>query len=536
MIRNRRSSRAEPGHPPRAVELDEAGAARADAPSTDDRRLEEIAAVLQSLAAGDFAARAPRGDRGDLIDSIAAGVDALGEQLARAHVELERAVQERTAVLESATEAVTRRTLYDDLTGLPNRALFTDRVREAQAGSERQRREFTILVVDFDDFREVNETIGPAGADRILVETAGRLSAGVRPGDTVARLAGDQFGVLLPDAGLADAERLAHRLATALQAVVTVDGRSVVPSVSIGVAASGSSGDRDVLRDANVALIAAKKTKGADFQVYRPELDASVHDRLELSADLRSALRRGELAIVYQPIVRARSHVAESVEALLRWQHPERGAVPPGDFIPLAEETGVINEIGAWVLETACRELAAWRRFHTSAEPLKLSVNVSTRQLQRPEFIGTVAEALHRTGTPPASLTLEITESALVEHLADAVEPLHRLRELGIRVSIDDFGTGYSSLNYLRRLPVDEVKIDRSFVEGIADRAQEWAFASAIVRLIKTLGLTTVAEGVETGGQLAHVMAIGCDLAQGYHFGRPGPLQDVEPLLQARAS
>ncbi|HVE98278.1 MAG TPA: EAL domain-containing protein [Mycobacteriales bacterium] len=427
--------------------------------------------------------------------------------------------------------------LHDPLTGLPNRALFRDRVHHALALQNRESgRRLGVLFIDLDGFAAINDSFGHSVGDALLTLTAARLFECVRPGDTVARLGGDEFAVLLE--GVASsfvARQVADRFLDAMQALVEIDGREIFISASVGIAfdTPGDSAD-EVMRNADLAMYRAKARGKKRYEMFAPEMHSVVVERLELETDLRHALERAEFHLAYQPVVDLRSGLLAGVEALARWTHPTRGLVSPADFIPAAEETGLIVPMGRWVIEEACRQLRAWHR--STGRLLRMSVNISARQLQGALLTDHVATALRTTGIPASSLVLEITESMLVDDADRTMEKLQRFSDLGVSMAIDDFGTGYSSLAYLSRLPVDILKIDRTFVSGLGTHPEMSAVTSAIVALGKSLNLTVVAEGIEEPSQLASLTAMGCDYGQGYLLSRPLPAAEVAVLLKGTAT
>jgi diguanylate cyclase (GGDEF)-like protein len=428
----------------------------------------------------------------------------------------------------------------DALTGLANRTTLRARLEEA-VGQARARGGAgagpALLVVDVDGFAEVNGGIGHDAGDHVLVELTRRLRGLVPASYTLARLGSDEFAVVLSPGDLAQADDLARAIVSAGAQPVIHEGRRLLPYVSVGLARWDTSLDAErLLRNAEAAMAAAKAAGGNCHVVYEPTSHVPILARMELAADLRGCLQSDQLKVLYQPIVATGTGRIAGMEALVRWDHPERGLVPPGRFITVAEQTGMILDIGRWVLETACRQAVAWQRRLPADPPLYMSVNLSARQLWDETLADDVHRVLADTGLAPEHLALEITETSLVSDFEETVDALRRLKGIGVRLSIDDFGTGYSSLAYLRRLPVDVVKIDRSFVEGIATSSDEWALAVAIVRLVRALDLETVAEGVEGPAQLAHLRALGCEYAQGYYVARPQDAGAVEALLLERAA
>jgi diguanylate cyclase (GGDEF)-like protein len=422
--------------------------------------------------------------------------------------------------------------LHDPLTRLANRVLLGDQVERAVA----RRGPLAVLFLDLNDFKAVNDRHGHASGDQLLVEVARRLAAAVRAGDTLARLGGDEFAVLLEDLrDHAEATQIAERLLQTLRAPIALAGTEVVVSASVGVALAtdGRYGADDLLRNADMAMYVAKGHRTGRYEVFEPGMYTTVLARLALKADLQEALARQELAVQYQPTVSLETGQIAGVEALVRWHHPQRGVVSPADFIPLAEETGLIVPIGQWVLEQACVQARQWQSSYRGDRPLTVSVNLSAKQLQQPRLVAVVEAALAAAGLPAEQLTLEITESVLVQDTERTIGQLRALKALGVRLAIDDFGTGYSSLRYLQRFPVDVLKIDKSFVDGIRGGADGAAFARTIIQLGRTLHLQIVAEGVEVAEQAAALRDLRCDLGQGFLFAHPLDPHDVEKLLRA---
>jgi diguanylate cyclase (GGDEF)-like protein/PAS domain S-box-containing protein len=430
-------------------------------------------------------------------------------------------------------EALEHRAFHDALTGLANRALFRDRIEHVVARAQRSDMTFGVLYVDLDGFKVVNDTLGHAVGDGVLVEVADRLRGAIREVDTAARLGGDEFAILLEDMQEeSGAARVASRILESLRAPVRVQGTEVSIDASIGIAIheDGESAE-ELLRNGDIAMYMAKNAGKGCYEIFEPSMHLAVVERLQLESDLQKALDRDELQLHYQPIVDLADRSIVGVEALLRWNHPDRGMVSPGEFIPLAEETGLIIPIGRWVLLEACTQIAAWQDLFSTEPPLHISVNVSMKQLSHGDVVADVREALDRSGIDPAGLTLELTESALVQDPDATVQVLRQLKALGVRLAVDDFGTGYSSLSYLQRFPVDILKIDRSFVEGVVDGSQNPALVRAIVDIGHSLKLETVAEGIEHDEELTQCRALQCHLGQGYLFARPAKGDDIEELL-----
>gem|GEM_PF-334170 len=437
---------------------------------------------------------------------------------------------------KSLEDELAHQALHDSLTGLPNRVLFSDRLEHALSGKSRDGGSTTVLFLDLDDFKMVNDSLGHPIGDRLLVEVTRRLLECVRPEDTVARLSGDEFALLIEDSPALETEALiVSRILETLREPFDLQGIEVLVHGSVGIA-EGSAGERaeDLLRNADVAMYSAKGGGKDRYEFYDPGMHAQALERLELRADLRRAVEREEFVVHYQPIMALGADEIGGFEALARWEHPEKGLVSPGEFIPLAEETGLIVEIGLLVLEEACRRVLEWQG--TSGEFLDLSVNLSARQFRQPDLIGQISGVLDRTGFDANHLKLEVTESTAMEDVEMALVTLRNLRDLGIRLSIDDFGTGYSSLSYLRRFPVDDLKIDRSFVGRLDDDAESAAIVSTTVSLARILNLTVTAEGVETANQLARLRGLGCDFAQGFHLSRPLTAQAASSFVASHAS
>jgi diguanylate cyclase (GGDEF)-like protein len=429
-------------------------------------------------------------------------------------------------------EQLVRQALNDPLTGLANRALFADRLEHALAHGRRPGVTVAILVIDLDGFKDINDSLGHDAGDDLLMIAGMRLQGHARPGDTVARLGGDEFGVLLEDIAADEAVRSAEALLEGLATPIVLRDRDLTPTASIGIAIAAGEDAETLLRNADTAMYAAKRQGKSRYALFEPAMHATVIERLDLAADLSRAVEKGQLHLCYEPQISLASGRICCLEALVRWRHPARGEVSPGEFIPLAEDTGMILAIGRWVLREACRQVKAWQERWPAPAPLTIAVNLSARQLQHPGIVDEVRAALAAAGLDPQSLVLEITETAIMEHLDAAIALLTELRRLGVRLALDDFGTGYSSLSYLQRLPVDILKIDRSFVAGVARSTEDSALARGILTLGQTLGLETVAEGIETAEQLAALRALGCQLGQGYLFARPLGPAAVDALLE----
>ena len=425
---------------------------------------------------------------------------------------------------------------HDSLTQLPNRALLADRLEQAYVRSGRRQGSVGVLFVDLDNFKLINDSLGHQAGDVLLIEAAKRLQSCVRDEDTVSRLGGDEFVILMELATEAKAVQAAERIEQKFTRPFKIEGREFVISVSIGIAlGDASQGRSDVLlRNADVAMYRAKSEGRAHHVVFHASMQTDGLVRLNLESDLRQAIRRNEMVVYYQPIVTLESGEVTGVEALVRWQHPTRGLLLPGEFISVAEETGLIVPIGQWVLEQACRQVVAWRAELPEQAALMVSVNLSPRQFQQPNLVAEVSRALREAGLAPAWLKLEITEGVIMQDVEATIKTLVQLKELGVQLAIDDFGTGYSSLAYLKQLPLDILKIDRAFINGIGQDSEDTAIVRAIISMAKSLNLLITGEGVETAAQAALLREWACDKAQGYYFARPMSHADFTELLQAK--
>ena len=433
-------------------------------------------------------------------------------------------------------EQVRHQAMHDALTGLPNQLLFEDRVAQALTQSGRSGERVAVLFIDLDRFKKVNDSLGHDFGNELLKQVAGRLLGAVRKGDTVARMGGDEFTLLLPGIRREDDPTLiAEKILDAFRLPFTVGDNELFMSPSVGIALYPSDGLRyeTLLKHADIAMYRAKARGGNGFELYGPRAGDGAYPRLALEADLHNAIDNDELRVAYQPIIELSTGAVVGVEALVRWQHQLLGVIRPDEFIPLAEEVGLVVAVDTWVLQTACRQGRAWT--DAGLPVLRVSVNVSGRHLQHPRMADTVIEALRDAGIEPSQLELEVTESVAVDEVGDSREKLDGLRRLGVSVAIDDFGTGYSMLSRLRQFPLDTLKIDRSFVNEIVDADDEAPIVAATIAMAHSLGLRVVAEGVETEAQLSFLRSHGCDLAQGYLLGRPMPADALAALLVADA-
>jgi diguanylate cyclase (GGDEF)-like protein len=467
--------------------------------------------------------------------------------LSAARSTLEQRVEERTAALATSNAAleseIHERRLaearashlahHDVLTGLPNRSLFIDRLQQAIARAGRSRRSVGVLFLDLDRFKTINDSLGHATGDELLKQVGNLCAKDLREADTVARLGGDEFIVCLGDIGSAEeAGSVARRLLAEITRGFEIGGHRLHANASIGISLYPADGaDAETLiRNADTAMYHAKGDGRGTFHFFRPQMTERVKRRLALEMGLRQALERQEFVLHFQPIVQLGSSRPVGAEALVRWNHPERGLVPPAEFIPVAEDIGLIVPLGEWVLREACAQASRWSA--AGGGPLFVSVNLSARQFHEGSLVSVVADALARSGLPPSRLELEITESVLMQQTEASTRMLRELEALGVRLAIDDFGTGYSSLGYLKRFPVSTLKIDRSFLRDVSRDDDDRAIVTAIMAMARSLGLTVTAEGVERSDQIAFLRELGCDQAQGYLYGRPGPVGDLEQLLQ----
>jgi diguanylate cyclase (GGDEF)-like protein len=461
------------------------------------------------------------------------------DRLVKDQVErLEEAISIRTRGLEAANRQLRHLATHDVLTGLPNRVLLDDRLTQAMAHADRDNGSFAVLVCDLDRFKLINDSLGHRAGDELLQEVARRLTGVMRNVDTVARFGGDEF-VLVGNSitNSEDAAHLAARAIEALQAPVRIAGIDVHTSPSIGIAIYPTDGTsiEALLARADAAMYSAKQRGRGSVQRYSPGMQAGTEDRVQLESDLHNAIALNQFELYYQPKVDTQTGEVRSAEALIRWVHPTRGVISPVDFIPLAEECGLIGSIGEWVIQQACRQARAWR--DDGVPSLRVSVNLSASQFRDSALVDNIRRALDQAGLQARYLEVELTESAVMSDPEQSIAILEQLSKMGVLVSVDDFGTGYSSMSYLRRFPIDKLKIDRVFINEIASRAEDASIVRAIISLAHSLHLKVVAEGVETPSQLEFLKAADCDEYQGYHFSRPLPAADFERLIrESRAS
>jgi diguanylate cyclase (GGDEF)-like protein/PAS domain S-box-containing protein len=443
------------------------------------------------------------------------------------------AIVQDISARKDAESRLDRLAHYDSLTGLPNRSLFGDRLRQAILEADRREHLVALLFMDLDRFKLINDNLGHKVGDRLLIQVAERLGTCVRRSDTLARIGGDEFTLVLTDIVHVDhVAHVAQKILDAFTQPFQVDDNELFVTISIGITICpfDDKNMEALLQNADIAMYKAKEQGRNGFQFYTADMNTRTHKRLDLETALRRALERNELVLHYQPQVDLQSGKIFAMESLLRWQRPEQGLVSPADFIPLAEETGLIVPIGEWVLRTACAQNKAWQ--DAGLAPLRVAVNLSARQFQQKNLIQTISAALRDSGLQPHYLDIEITESMVMQNAAAAVKTLNELDAMGVVLSIDDFGTGYSSLSYLKRFPIDCLKIDKSFVNDVTTNPDDAAIASAIITMARSLGMKVVAEGVETEGQLRFLRARGCDAVQGYYFSRPVPAEAFLGLLR----
>jgi diguanylate cyclase (GGDEF)-like protein len=482
----------------------------------------------------------------EAFNEMLAHIQARDSALQDAQRQLEQRVQQllqevadrkqAQAALRDSEEQLRHQAFHDALTGLPNRALMNDRLAVALAHAHRNLSRLAVMFLDIDRFKLINDSLGHTTGDELLRLVSVRLSKALREGDTLARLGGDEFILLLPGLGEdAAAAKVARKVLTALRQPFHLDGRELFVSASIGISLYPLDGSdaETLVKNADVAMYRAKEQGRDNYQLYRAELHVRALKRMTLESQLRAAVGRDEFRLYYQPIVDLASGTIVAAEALVRWQHPERGLVLPAEFVSVAEDTGLILPIGAWVLKTACVEAQSWVR--RGLPPVRISINLSARQFQQDDFVRQISTILAETGLDPSRLELEITESVAMDNADHTVSVLRRMQDLGVRLTIDDFGTGYSSLSYLKRFPLHALKIDRSFVQDIASDPRNAAVAQAIVALGHGLDIDVIAEGVETEEQRSLLQAQGCQALQGYLFSRPLPPERFGALLRPRA-
>jgi diguanylate cyclase len=458
------------------------------------------------------------------------------ERIVRRQVEtLEQAVDARTQGLETANKQLRHLATHDALTGLPNRVLMDDRLSQSIVLADRQGQTFAVLLVDLDRFKLVNDSLGHRAGDELLKEVAKRLESVVRDVDTVARLGGDEFVLIVTPSPERDAaEQVAKRIIEAMQPAVRIAGIQIHTSPSIGIAFyPGDATTIDtLLAHADSAMYYAKQRGRNNFQCFMPGMNTVTQEKVKLESDLRVALEQKQFELHYQPKVNTATGVMHGAEALLRWRHPVRGPIPPAEFIPIAEESGLIGSIGAWVVREACRQARAWQV--AGLPPLRVAVNLSASQFRQGNIVEMIADALDLAGLEPRFLEVELTESAVMSDPEESIAILEKLSTMGVLVSVDDFGTGYSSMSYLRRFPIDKLKIDKGFISEIISRSEDASIVRAIISLAHSLKLKVVAEGVESTEQLEFLKTLGCDQYQGFHYSKALPVSEFEALVRAK--
>lgn len=496
--------------------------------ASDDERLQQLVDLIVQLASGHLGARLAPSDNRDNIDAVITGINLLAGELEDVHADLERRVAERTQQLEEMTVELERLALRDPLTGLANRTLLNDRLRAAVENQHPGGRSPAVLLIDLDQFKAINDSFGHSAGDSVLIEVARRLQLLTWADYTIARLGGDEFAILMPGPSKHEARTYADSVLHALNAPFTVGGRIVHSSASVGLRLGNAELTGELLlRDADTAMYAAKTEGRGNVQVFQPAMHAAVHDRLTIASDLAGAIAGGQLFLQYQPIVAVADHAIIGAEALVRWQHPTRGVINPEDFVPVAESTGLVVELGRWVIREAVEQLSRWQLAAGDLGPFQLSINLSRLELRRPELDTYLLNTLRSQGVPPHRLIVEMSESTLMTTSAVGTRTLQVLRQAGVHVAIDDFGTGYSSISSLQQLPIDAVKLDRSLVVGIDTGTRQRNLLEAILALIRSVGLRAVVEGVETAEQCSVLRELDCHYAQGFLFGRPAGADEL---------
>jgi len=497
-----------------------------------DPRLHTLVEGIVRIASGDLSTRIPHSGARDDVAAVIAGINLMADDLQTIYQELEERVESRTAMLRQAQVELERMALTDPLTQLANRTALNSELSHALAETSRGEQPPALLILDLDSFKGINDTLGHSAGDDVLRVIARRLQDAVRATDTVARLGGDEFAVMLPKSNLVRARRVANRILKALSESLDIGDLRITCGTSIGVrvAEPGQSVD-DLVMEADTAMYAAKAQPHSGIKVFEPALLYARRLQSLMVTEMREAILQDQLILHYQPVVELATGRIEGVEALVRWNHPERGLLMPDQFIPLAEETGMIVELGHWVLRNAVRQLRDWQDRLPLDSEFSVRVNISTTELQNLELIEHVQDILRETGVDAANLIIELTESMAVTGGDVDKYSLSGLRQLGVQLEIDDFGTGYSSISYLRRLPVNVVKIDRSLIAGLGTDEEQGGFVEAVLHLIHACGLKAVAEGIETAEQAEELVRLGCGSGQGYYFGRPAPAESVEETL-----
>ena len=500
-----------------------------------DERLDRIVEGIVRIAAGNLDTHIPISGARDQVDAVTTGINLLAAELSSVYQDLEQRVEQRTTELREAHYQMLVMAMTDPLTGTANRLALMDAVGKALDAWTGNTPPPAVLMIDLDGFKDINDTYGHQAGDQVLMQIAMRLTASVPANAVVARLGGDEFAVLLPEASLTRALAVASRIQDRVGERILVDELNLWPRASVGVhSAEEGQNAEDLLLRADTAMYVAKDGGPGKIKAFEPVMLYSRQLRRETAAELRHAAERGELFLAYQPVVELATGRMEGMEVLVRWNHPTRGLLMPDVFIPVAEETGMIVELGRWVLRTALDQHAQWRRDFPETAPRNVRVNVSPTELQSMDLVDHVRRALRETGTPPSSLILEITESAFVTGGEVETYSMKSLKALGVGLEIDDFGTGYSSISYLRRLPVDTVKVDRSLIADISRDEGQLQFVDAVHRLIQAAGMQAVFEGIENAHQAEQLLTMGCCSGQGYYFSRPLSAAQVQDVLCSR--
>ncbi|MFJ4209652.1 putative bifunctional diguanylate cyclase/phosphodiesterase [Paenarthrobacter sp. NPDC089675] len=499
-----------------------------------DPRLALLLDSIVKLAAGDLDARIEVSEARDEIDAVIMGTNLLAEDLQIIYAELEERVAARTQQLHEAHREMQKMAMTDSLTGLNNRSAFTAALSDAQERARTEGGRPGILLMDMDGFKGINDSMGHTIGDKVLEVVAERITGAVRDEDMVARMGGDEFAVLLRNVTPAIASSIGNRVLAAVDQIMEVEGQHLRCGASMGLRMAGpDQSAQELMMEADIAMYESKAEGRGRLKVFQPAMLHARQLRSQLINELKEAISGDQLVLFYQPIIRLDTRGIEGVEALVRWQHPTRGMIMPDEFIPLAEETGMISDLGGWVLRTAVEQLQKWRVDPLTAHhDFNMRINVSAADLQRLEFIEDVRDALNAAGLDPASLVLELTESAVIQGNDLDRYTLKALERLGVGMEIDDFGTGYSSIDYLRRLPVHAVKVDRSLLAALGSDPSQPALLAAVLQLIRACGLGAVWEGIETEEQAEYLLSIGCTSGQGYYFSRPLPESQLTEQLK----
>lgn len=501
-----------------------------------DPRLQLLVDGVVRLAAGELDARIEPSERGDEIDAVITGVNLLAEELGHIHTELEERVAARTAMLRRTQVELEKMAKTDALTGLANRTLLKERIREALLACTSGRRAPAVVVLDLDSFKVINDTLGHSAGDAALVEVASRLRSAVRDTDTVARLGGDEFAILITEATHSEVLQIANRASESLRDSVRIGTEAVWAMASMGVCIGAPGYPAEALmRDADIAMYQAKGGGRNNVQVFHPDMLEAVRERSRTTAELGKATGSGQLALMYQPVVDMTSGNVVGMEALLRWNHPVRGTIMPDSFIGIAEETGLIYELGRWVLHEGIAQLHRWNQAAPDLVDFRLHINLSATELLRGDLLDDVRNTLSIHGVHPQRLVLEITETVLMTRGTGEQQVLKELRQLGVGLQIDDFGTGYSSISYLGSLPADTVKVDQSLISTMDQDPQRQLFVAAVLQLVSAAGLNAIVEGIETAEQADQLRAMGCLYGQGYFYSRPLPAEAALHYVRSSA-